>query len=88
MADVFGRPVVMAVENETAALGAALQAAWCDEQCRGASTELADLTDRHVALSETTRCRPDPGRQEIYREAQARLDRLSRTLFFASGRGA
>jgi len=80
MADIFGVPVVAMVEDEGAALGAALQAAWCDGLRRGEKTKLAALAARCVAVNEPTRCRPDRARHALYREAQERQDALSRTL--------
>lgn len=85
MADIFGVPVVAMVEDEGAALGAALQAAWCDGLRRGEKTKLADLTARCVATREPTRCQPDRARHAVYREAQRRQDELSQTLRPAFG---
>ncbi|HYC71427.1 MAG TPA: xylulokinase, partial [Opitutaceae bacterium] len=80
MADVFGVPVVAMVEDEGAALGGALQAAWCDGLRRGEKVKLAGLAARCVAVNESTRCRPDRARHAVYREAQIRQDELSRVL--------
>lgn len=80
MADIFGVPVVAMVEDEGAALGGALQAAWCDGLRRGEKTRLSDLAARCVAVNESTRCRPDRKRHTVYRAAQARQDELSRLL--------
>lgn len=80
MADIFGVPVVAMVEDEGAALGGALQAAWCDSLRRGGKTRLADLAARCVAVNESTRCRPDRRRHALYRERQAKQDALSRAL--------
>ena len=55
MADVFGVPVVAMVEDEGAALGGALQAAWA---VAGGKAQITDFTDGVVALDESTRCRP------------------------------
>ena len=84
MADVFGVPVVGMVEEEGAALGAALQAAWCVGLRQGRRTKLSDLTSGVVALDESTRCTPDRARVARYRELQALQDetsRASRDLF-------
>lgn len=80
MADIFGVPVVAMVEDEGAALGGALQAAWCDGLRRGERTRLSHLTVRCVAVNDSTRCRPDRTRHALYRDLQAKQDRLSRVL--------
>jgi xylulokinase len=80
MADVFGVPVVAMVEDEGAALGGALQAAWCVALRDGRNVKLANFTARVVALDERTRCMPNPKHRAVYREMQERHDALSRTL--------
>lgn len=88
MADIFGVPVVAMVEDEGAALGGALQAAWCAGLRDGSRTSLAQLAARVVAVDESTRCVPDRARRRFYRTAQARQDALGsamRPLFDAGG---
>ena len=52
MADIFGVPVVGMVEDEGAALGGALQAAWCVARREGKRTaKISDFTDGVVALT-------------------------------------
>jgi len=80
MADIFGVPVVAMVEDEGAALGGALQAAWCDGLRRGERPTLAALAARTVALNESTRCAPNKRHRATYAAMQARQDRLSLTL--------
>jgi xylulokinase len=80
MADIFGVPVVAMVEDEGAALGGALQAAWCVALREGRKVKLAELAARAVAMDEATRCTPNTENRAIYREAQARHDELSRTM--------
>lgn len=58
IADSFGVPVVKIKEDECAALGAALQAAWCVERGERTSASIAKLTAPIVALDESTRCLP------------------------------
>ena len=89
MADVFGVPVVAMVEDEGAALGAALQAAWCvalREGGRGA--KISDITRDAVAPDESTRCAPRKAARARYRELQQIQDTLSLTLrpLFAAAR--
>jgi xylulokinase len=77
MADVFGVPVVAMVEDEGAALGGALQAAWCVALREGRKAKIADFTTDAVAVNETTRCQPDKVRASHYRELQTLQDELS-----------
>jgi len=80
MADIFGVPVVKMVEDEGAALGGALQAAWCDAARRGEKLDLRELCARTVALDESTRCVPDKARAVRYREIQKRYEALGTAL--------
>ena len=81
MADVFGVPVVAMVEDEGAALGGALQAAWC-VAIRGGNkkAKLADFTKGTVAVDEATRCVPNPANVARYRAMQGLQDELSVAL--------
>ncbi|HMD59991.1 MAG TPA: xylulokinase [Opitutaceae bacterium] len=79
-ADVFGVPVVSMTQDESAALGAALQAAWCDSPGRGSGSDLAALCGRSVSLDESTRCAPDSKRAALYRRRQELHDRLAADL--------
>jgi len=81
MADVFGVPVVGMVEDEGAALGGALQAAWCVALRDGnKKAKLTDFTNGTVALDESTRCVPNKANVARYRELQALQDKLSLAL--------
>lgn len=81
MADIFGVPVVAMVEDEGAALGGALQAAWCVALRDGnKKAKLADFTSGVVALDETTRCVPNKANVARYRELQTLQDKLSLAL--------
>jgi xylulokinase len=81
MADVFGVPVVGMMEDEGAALGGALQAAWCVARRGGRSAaRISDFTTGVVALNEATRCLPDRTRHARYQEVQALQDDLSLSL--------
>lgn len=80
MADIFGMPVVAMVEDEGAALGGALQAAWCVALREGRKAKLTDFTTRAVMLDEASRCTPGAKNRALYRDLQARHDELSRAL--------
>jgi sugar (pentulose or hexulose) kinase len=86
MADIFGFPVVAMMEDEGAALGGALQAAWCVGRRERSRATLAELTAGVVAMNEATRCEPARANVRRYRELQALQDQLGanlRTLFTA-----
>lgn len=58
-ADAFGLPVTVPVEEEAAALGGALQAAWavsCAET--GKIQDFSSILDRHVAMDPKATCKP------------------------------
>jgi len=81
MADIFGVPVVAMVEDEGAALGGALQAAWCVARRGGdKKAKLTDFTNGTVELNESTRCAPNPANVARYRELQSLQDKLSLAL--------
>ncbi len=80
MADIFGVPVVAMVEDEGAALGGALQAAWCVALGEGRKVKLTDFTTGIVALNESTRCAPDAKRRALYRELQVKHEALSQLV--------
>ena len=81
MADIFGVPVVGMVEDEGAALGGALQAAWCVARRDGKRmAKISDFTDGVVALDEATRCLPKKENVARYRELQSVQDELSTAL--------
>ena len=81
MADVFGVPVVGMVEEEGAALGGALQAAWCVARRDGRrKAGISEFTGEFVAVKEETRCLPRKEAVARYRELQAAQDALSATL--------
>jgi xylulokinase len=79
-ADIFGVPVVAMAQDESAALGGALQAAWCDSPGRGSAKALAALCARSVSLDESTRCNPDKKRAALYRARQKSFDSLGADL--------
>jgi xylulokinase len=79
MADIFGVPVVAMRDDEGAALGGAIQGAWCLARQTDSKASLGEITDRCVALNEDTRVEPGPD-AAIYRELQSRQDMLGAAL--------
>ena len=81
MADIFGVPVVAMLEDEGAALGGALQAAWCVSRREGnTKAKLSEFTSGVVAIKEQTRCWPNRAHVARYRQLQALQDKLSLAL--------
>jgi xylulokinase len=80
MADVFGVPVVAMVEDEGAALGGALQAAWCVARREGRNVKISEFTGGIVEVNASTRCEPIRANVARYRELQAVQDKLSLAL--------
>ena len=85
-ADVFGVPVIAMAEDEGAALGAALQAAWSVSRRPGSVPALAELCAGCVQIDPATRCEPDAARHRVYRLAQRGQDRLQQDLRAAFAR--
>lgn len=77
MADMFGVPVVGMRDEEGAALGAAIQAVWCEERAhRDRRAPITRFTERLVALNEETRCRPVRAANRHYRDWQRFQEQL------------
>lgn len=74
LADVFGVPVVKVAEDESAALGGALQAAALDGH------RLEPLCRRFARLDEATRVHPNRAHHLLYREQMKRHDALRAAL--------
>lgn len=79
-ADIFGVPVVKMLEDEGAALGGALQAAWCDQTAQRANVNLTALCAKSVKLDEDSRCEPIRANYLLYQKLQRQHDQLSRQL--------
>ncbi|RYZ94779.1 MAG: xylulokinase, partial [Moraxellaceae bacterium] len=69
VADIMDAPVVCTEQPEAAALGAAIQAAWCAGQD---PQGLAPLCERCVRLDETSRTQPIPANVSAYHGAYQR----------------
>lgn len=82
LADVLGIPLVRLEEPESAALGAALQAAWMSRRRAGKSVSADELAQRCVRTSGAP-IEPDARLRELYREAGARLRDSAARIFDA-----
>ena len=79
-ADIFGVETVAPEAAEAAALGAALQAAWCRESDQPPRRRLAELAAAHVRLDEGTRCQPEPEAGAVYCDLIAQFNQLTTDL--------
>jgi len=70
IADLFQLPVVVPVQAEGAAFGAALQALWL---CEGQGRALADLVDEHLQFDAALAAQPDPTRAAAYEAGYQRF---------------
>lgn len=80
VADIMNTPLVCPTHTEAAALGAAIQAAWCLARERGRETGLDELCQRCVNLDSGSETLPDPQRsaeyQAVYRGYREQVMRL------------
>jgi xylulokinase len=73
VADIMGTPVICTEHAEAAALGAAIQAAWCYSNAVGAQPEtLSSLCARCVALDASSKTRPVAANVIAYRQVYER----------------
>lgn len=80
IADVFGVSVICMREDEGAALGAALQAVWCDSKQSDGQSSIVSVVEEAVELDESTRIEPDSSAVDFYQELQAFHSRLSKSM--------
>jgi xylulokinase len=80
MADIFEVPVVAMMEDEGAALGGAIQAAWAFARSTRKTAKITSFTEGVVALDESTRCVPNRATRARYRKTQELQDGLSVSL--------
>lgn len=69
VADIFNIKVVVPMQDESAAFGAALQALWCSEIQAGNSCGIATITEEHVAFDSDRVIRPIAENVERYIDA-------------------
>ncbi|WP_417790996.1 xylulokinase [Stutzerimonas xanthomarina] len=72
VADMMATPVVCTSHSEAAALGGAIQAAWCHARESDSQASLIELCDRCVSLDETTAVDPAPNAVHAYEQAYRR----------------
>ncbi len=67
-ADILDVRVIIPVEDEAAAFGAALQALWVLEISEKGDADIAAITDEHVCINSVQTVFPDPKNVEVYKE--------------------
>src|SRR5690606_20865616 len=76
IADVMATPVVCTRHSEAAALGAAVQAAWCHARLLDSQASLEEICQRCVSLEEATAVEPQSGPVAEYEQAYRRYRAL------------
>ncbi|OLF54219.1 xylulokinase [Pseudomonas chlororaphis] len=80
VADIMHTPVVCTEQSEAAALGAAIQAAWCQSRASGRPQSLAQLCQRCVKLDAASATRPIEANVVAYQQAYERYRQHVATL--------
>ena len=80
VADIMNTPVICTGQSEAAALGAAIQAAWCTSWANGHEHSLADLCERCVKLDPASETLPIAGNVAASQLAYERYRRQVATL--------
>jgi D-xylulose kinase len=80
VADVFNCPVVCPESSEAGAVGSALQAIWCYIRQTEGNGVISELTDRYIALDESTRAEPDESTAARYAEIYQKYLNLNDTM--------
>ncbi|MEB0045169.1 MULTISPECIES: xylulokinase [unclassified Pseudomonas] len=80
VADIMNTPVICTEHSEAAALGAAIQAAWCTSWATGHEETLADLCARCVKLDLTSETLPIANNVADCQQAYERYQRYVATL--------
>jgi xylulokinase len=80
VADVMDTPVICTAHSEAAALGAAIQAAWCWSAENGQSQSLQALCQRCVSLDASSETRPIPENVIAYQQVYDRYRHYLRAL--------
>lgn len=81
IADVMGAPVICTTHGEAAALGAAIQAAWCHARQDDPQASLEEICERCVSLDEETAVRPDTRAVAAYEQVYRRYRELVNSLY-------
>jgi xylulokinase len=80
VADIMNTPVICTEQSEAAALGAAIQAAWCKSWSNGHEDTLADLCQRCVKLDSSSETLPIAANVAAFQQAYERYQQHVATL--------
>lgn len=80
VADIMNTPVICTEQSEAAALGAAIQAAWCQSWTDGHEVSLADLCQRCVKLDPNSETLPIAANVAAFQQAYERYQQHVATL--------
>ncbi|MBK3468829.1 xylulokinase [Pseudomonas sp. MF6776] len=80
VADIMDTPVICTEQSEAAALGAAIQAAWCKSWSHGHEDTLADLCQRCVKLDLSSETLPNAANVAAFQQAYERYQQHVATL--------
>ena len=80
VADIMNTPVICTEHSEAAALGAAIQAAWCKSWSNGHEETLADLCQRCVKLDPSSETLPIAANVAAFQQAYERYQQHVATL--------
>ncbi|MCU7247542.1 xylulokinase [Pseudomonas koreensis] len=80
VADIMNTPVICTEQSEAAALGAAIQAAWCKSRSNGHEDTLADLCERCVKLDPNSETLPVAASVAAFQQAYERYRQHVATL--------
>ncbi|VVO54872.1 xylulokinase [Pseudomonas fluorescens] len=80
VADIMDTPVICTEQSEAAALGAAIQAAWCKSWSNGHEDTLADLCQRCVKLDLSSETLPNAANVAAFQQAYERYQQHVATL--------
>ncbi|MBP5954758.1 xylulokinase [Pseudomonas anatoliensis] len=80
VADIMDTPVICTEQSEAAALGAAIQAAWCKSWSNGHEDTLAELCQRCVKLDLSSETLPNAANVAAFQQAYERYQQHVATL--------
>jgi D-xylulose kinase len=81
VADIMNTPVICTRHTEAAALGGAIQAAWCWSHIAGDSETLSSLSARCVQLDEASQVYPEVSRAKHYETVYLRYQQHMHTFY-------
>lgn len=81
VANMMATPVVCTTHSEAAALGGAIQAAWCHARRSNPQADLAKLCERCVSIDEQTEVIPNPAAVVAYEQAYRRYRELTTSIY-------